>query len=393
MIELTDRLYTSTEVAEILGVSLRSVYRYLEEDKLQAEVKTATGRHRFTKKNILDFLYPEGAPQTSQTKSQKDAPVTLSTDQAEPVQDISVSQVTEEVSEEAELEEGEIEPEVEETSDEVDWLEKFRQASQKFREEASETEVKQEEDSEEEIISEDEDVEQIKEESEEIEEELEEDEEPIDWLAKFREAAKKFKEEEAAKTPGRSEETEETKMETKVTQEVEVEKEVKYSDEPAFAQKSERVSGIATKTVEPVQQVKPEKEETTRDSNLYYYKSDLGGLKDIAQSIDKSSRNSNVEYAFTMNAGLSLFKPIKPFSMLHVYIQPSDREFFEKMLKLKPSSEDDAQLCLILSNSSQIFDQKIEMHGLNVVSKNQLLKDVKSFEDAELYNEAQSILS
>ena len=32
--QLEDRFYTSTEVAEILGVSLRSVYRYLEDGKL-----------------------------------------------------------------------------------------------------------------------------------------------------------------------------------------------------------------------------------------------------------------------------------------------------------------------------------------------------------------------
>src|SRR3989344_4138818 len=56
--QLEDRFYTSTEVAEILGVSLRSIYRYLDEKRLDAEIKTATGRHRFTKKNIMDFLYP-----------------------------------------------------------------------------------------------------------------------------------------------------------------------------------------------------------------------------------------------------------------------------------------------------------------------------------------------
>ncbi len=59
-LDLKDRLYTSSEVAEILGVSLRSVYRYLEEGKLDADIKTATGRHRFSKKNILDFLQPGG---------------------------------------------------------------------------------------------------------------------------------------------------------------------------------------------------------------------------------------------------------------------------------------------------------------------------------------------
>ncbi|MFA5776153.1 MAG: helix-turn-helix domain-containing protein, partial [Patescibacteria group bacterium] len=53
-----EKLYTSTEVAQILGVSLRSIYRYLDENKIQAAVKTATGRHRFTKENINDFLHP-----------------------------------------------------------------------------------------------------------------------------------------------------------------------------------------------------------------------------------------------------------------------------------------------------------------------------------------------
>ena len=59
MIKLEDKLYTSTEVASILGVSLRSVYRYIEEGKLTAEVKTATGRHRFTKQDILDKITKE----------------------------------------------------------------------------------------------------------------------------------------------------------------------------------------------------------------------------------------------------------------------------------------------------------------------------------------------
>ena len=74
-LDIKDRLYTSSEVAEILGVSLRSVYRYLEEGKLDADIKTATGRHRFSKKNILDFLQPSTAQiktlSTSNTNSVK----------------------------------------------------------------------------------------------------------------------------------------------------------------------------------------------------------------------------------------------------------------------------------------------------------------------------------
>ncbi len=53
--ELRDKLYTSTQVAEILGVSLRTLYRYMEDGKIES-MKTASGRHRFTKEQIMNFL-------------------------------------------------------------------------------------------------------------------------------------------------------------------------------------------------------------------------------------------------------------------------------------------------------------------------------------------------
>src|SRR3989304_6090439 len=90
MINLEDKLYTSTEVADILGVSLCSVYRYIEEDKLQAEVKTATGRHRFTKKTILDFLYPGGAEEKAGQSLPKE---TIKTEVKEPKKKEKVEEV------------------------------------------------------------------------------------------------------------------------------------------------------------------------------------------------------------------------------------------------------------------------------------------------------------
>ena len=109
---LEEKLYTSTEVAQILGVSLRSVYRYLEENKLDAEVKTATGRHRFTKQNILDFLYPN---KDNMPKDTQNIPT-----QPEPKQ--------QKIKKEEKVEEP------------VDWLAKFREAANKFKtEEAANT--------------------------------------------------------------------------------------------------------------------------------------------------------------------------------------------------------------------------------------------------------------
>ncbi|MBU4380967.1 helix-turn-helix domain-containing protein [Candidatus Parcubacteria bacterium] len=52
---LVDKLYKSSEVCDILGVSLRTLYRYIEDGKL-GSVQLASGRHRFTKDQIEKFL-------------------------------------------------------------------------------------------------------------------------------------------------------------------------------------------------------------------------------------------------------------------------------------------------------------------------------------------------
>ena len=147
---LEEKLYTSTEVADILGVSLRSVYRYMEEYKLKADVKTATGRHRFTKQNILDFLYPDGSSgkvsQTQQMQQPQQFPQ-QETQQHKPMAKIKVipeepeypsepiKQKVEEVPAEPEVEErpaAEQEAQIEEQESPVDWLAKFREAASKF---------------------------------------------------------------------------------------------------------------------------------------------------------------------------------------------------------------------------------------------------------------------
>jgi excisionase family DNA binding protein len=300
---LEEKLYTSTEVAEILGVSLRSVYRYLDEGKIQAEVKTATGRHRFTKQNILDFLYPDGAQTAGAAAPAK-----------EPKEEPKVveKEVKEEVTVEVE------EPAVEAPA------------------EPAPAEAK-----------------------------VEPEEETIDWLEKFRAAASKYKEEEAAKV-----QVEETPVEEAPV-------------EPAPAEDM-TLAGTAK------EEAAPQKEE---DKQFAYYRSLAGGLKDIAQNIDKSAKKASIDYAFTMNAGLSLHKPIKPFSLLHAYIRPEDKEFFERMLNLVPSNESNAQLALISTKEKTIFDNSREMHGLNVVSDIQLKNDLLEYGEEQLAKEFDASLS
>jgi predicted transcriptional regulator len=292
MIQLENKLYTSTEVADILGVSLRSVYRYIEEDKLRAEVKTATGRHRFTKQNIIDFLYPEGADRDSKKSNENE--------------EIPVKKVVKKAVEKK------AEPEVIEVAEEV-----------KEEKKVPVKEVQKEETVAEEATK----------------------EEPVDWLSKFREAAKKFEE----GTPSKP---------------------------------------IATKEEDTIF-VKEEPK-----AMKFFYRSKLGGLKDIAQNIDKTSKNSGVEYAFTMSAGLSLHSPIKPFSMLHAYIRSKDKDFFERVLMLTPSDEENGQLGLILSDDNKVYNTSIQMHGLAVVSKERLLVDIREMDTTgNLVKEAEGILA
>ena len=301
MIKLENKLYSSTEVAEILGVSLRSVYRYLEEGKLRAEVKTATGRHRFTRQNIVDFLYPSGIPEEEAVEERGPASsvysqVKTTPSASAPVSGTADKSVTEE--KKVEMEEPVI-PRPDPTM-KVEVEEKIEEKKE------------------------------------------EEEEQQVDWLAKFREAARKFEE------------------------------------------SSEQLSDLDTTT-----QVAEEEKAPRRE--IFYYRSRLGGLKDIAQNIDKTSRNSGLDYAFTLNAGLSLYKPISPFSLLHVYVRTKDKDFFERILALVPSDESNAQLCIITSDEDDLYANADDMHGLRVVNKKRLIEDITEMKN-DLMKEAESIL-
>ncbi|MBU0650089.1 helix-turn-helix domain-containing protein, partial [Patescibacteria group bacterium] len=142
-----EKLYTSTEVAEILGVSLRSIYRYLDENKIQAAVKTATGRHRFTKQNINDFLHPGESrqdtdrPSASQVKPKADEESLAApeTPKAKPeVEAKSAKPSPTKESSESKESKAAPEPQEEVADEPIDWLARFRQAAEKYKAQAPE---------------------------------------------------------------------------------------------------------------------------------------------------------------------------------------------------------------------------------------------------------------
>ena len=301
---IEEKLYTSTEVAEVLGVSLRSVYRYLEQGKLEAEIKTATGRLRFTKKNITDFLYPSGG-----THSQ----VSLKPDTG-----YSAVSQTEVVG-------------IEDTDPSVD-----TSSADKIAGTGTVAETPEKSDISVEIPSPSEITEKTPVAKPEPEQE-------IDWLAKFKAAAQ---ETQAAPAPVQ----------------------VPAPDTSADSEKKDSISFLTSSA----------EEERTPEISFRYYKSMLGGLKEIAQNIDKVGRKSGVDYAFTLYAGLSLDKPLKkPFSVLHAYVKPSTEPLFKRMLQLEETDANNGQLCLMFTESTGVFANKVEKHGLFVVSSEQIEDDFK----------------
>lgn len=53
--DIDSKLYTSTQAAKIIGVSLRTIYRYMKTNQINY-LKTRSGRIRFMESHIYDFI-------------------------------------------------------------------------------------------------------------------------------------------------------------------------------------------------------------------------------------------------------------------------------------------------------------------------------------------------
>jgi len=211
--ELEDKLYSSNEVAKILGVSLRSVYRYIENGRLVPETQTMSGRHRFNKNSILKFLYPQPGKALSPPQPKKSFLAVPKTEE---------------------------------------------------------------------------------------------------------------------KLPQRQEET------------------------------------------RPQPKVEPKPE-------FKFYYSPVGGLKEIARSFEQAAQQTGRPYAFTLYGGLSLHYEIRPFALIHSYIRQKDLDFFQKRLKLKPSSKEKANLGLMVVTDEVLFKESRKLRNLTVVSDHRLLQDLLGY--------------
>lgn len=321
-IELKDKLYTSTQVADILGVSLRTLYRYMEDGKIQS-MRTASGRHRFTKDQILDFLNAGGFGGSAQSSSVKPVQVesAIGTDSQ------SVAFDSDDVF---------TSPSVSSSQPSGNDLNSAKSVS--FSD--------------------------------------------MDWLKDQDELQEK-----------------------KDIQNKEVAKDFEEANSSNFQSGVDRFSGQKSSSMDSVSisqhsvnqaqsqsrpafdkaSVEPRNEAfDLNDVNVRYYKSDYSDLIELARKIKDTAASKDLEYAFTIFAGLSLHFSIKPFTKLHFYANPEDMQIWKSELRLTPvQNRDDANIG-VLVNTDIVFVPSKDIGGFKVVDDKVLMRDLSSRGEEDL---------
>jgi len=354
--QLNDRFYKSPEVAKILGVSLRTLYRYMESGKIKS-IRLPSGRHRFTKEQIEEFLYanndvPLEMPakpnninvgQTPQTQS---APTTQTSTQEEVSVEQNVSQA-QESSEKVEEETVKEEPQASPT------YQPFAETKEEPEQTQTTEEVKDT-------------VEESKGETASEKEEKQQDSD-MDLEAELERLLASLEEDEEEETPD-TQDTQEKSKEAETTAEPSI---------LGFEEEKEEVSKTEDSSI--------------NENEVMYFYCPYNELRRIARIIEKTAADAGKEYAFTLNAGLSLFFPLDPFSIIHFYINEKDLDFWKESLQLKESSKEDANIGILRTKGSA-FDNVREVSGLKVVNKERLIENLKANGLENLVEEAEEKL-
>jgi excisionase family DNA binding protein len=350
IMELEDRLYASTEVAKILGVSRRTLYRYLESGTL-GSMHLPSGRHRFTKDQVEAFLVktygannlkivetakPTVVAEVQTTVEIKSEPELVIEDRAELDEEVIrpsiFSKIKAEVEDQAQIDD-QIEDVEEEEEEEVEKLEVVEDQAQI-----------------------DDQIEDVEEEEEEEEEEEVEKLEVVEDQAQLDDQIKDVEEEE------------------------EVEKLEVVEDQAQIDDVVEDLKKTLSSLFDDSDDVKPTPvtKSSAKDS-FNFYSSSISDLKKLAKTVKVASENSNVQYAFTGQAGASLFGEVSPFGQLHLYIRKNDMLFFEKRFDLEETIQDESNVALKVVD--ELPEHTIVM-GFKVVNLPTLKKDLIQLGDS-----------
>lgn len=348
--QLQDRFYKSTEVADILGVSLRTLYRYMDSHKIES-VQLPSGRHRFTKKQIEDFLYTNNL-----SSSDDDIATSNVISQQQPASVAAQPQSAPEVTAPQQAQ-----PQVTQApAQQVAEPQPVQQPVQQQTLDAEEVEdQKLEEELDALLASLDDDF-------SDIEDEVEIEKTEVKVEKTFSDLESTINQEPVAPAP----------------------QPAPVQSEPVTSQTTSEISGLSQESDEqthaPVQQ-------TLDEEKVNYFYCPYNDLRTVAKMVKKVGDDKGVDYAFTMNAGLSLFFPLDPFSVIHFYINQKDLDLWKSELQLKDTTTEEANLGILMT-TGQAFEGSREVSGLKVVSKSKLIENLKTHNMNSLADQADSKL-
>ena len=346
--ELADKLYTSTQVADILGVSLRTLYRYMEDSKIQS-MRTASGRHRFTRDQIFEFLNTD--QQSTFTPGVPD----------EVLQEPHATSVAPRFAPQAPTKPESVNP--------------FSQspASSTFSRQETTTAS------------------------------------PTPTTGTqtppFTTAGPNANQANVAPVTSPSYKVPDTqptspwiKTEPLVGRQNPVDQTAVPFTGSTPQDRIVKPIEPVQKTEQPVSQILPAsvpRSETAPEPTpgVRYYKSDFADLIELAKRVKETANLKDLEYAFTLYAGLSLHFLIKPFTLLHIYANPEDIQIWKNELRLTSVSDKKEANIAVIVNTDIVFVPVKEIGGFKVVDDKVLLRDLSDQKEEELLGQFRQYLS
>ena len=362
MILLEEKLYTSEETASILGISLRTLYRYLKKGEIEAETKTQSGTFRFTRKQIYKYLYPDKYAEIINKLKLNDSTnssnITYIDDEdfknlenskntlPKPVEPVETHKEENLSPTAMPVAPTPISEEVLNISKPVDPT-----VASKIIEKRTNTDLSDELDSLEVLLG---------------------SQQPVNNAAP------------AQNNPVSSQQNPQSVVKDPDISQIPIssQPEIKSTLDTTSTSPSTEPSNIP---VQPVvkSNTAPNVQVPVLDKWLYFVNTDKDIL-DLAREINSLSSETGRKYAATMKGGLSLHHDINEFNLVHFYVLNEVLNWYVEQLELKPSTETEANICLIPTSDTTIFDSSYKLRGLNVVSDSRLIQDLMSHNEKEL---------
>jgi excisionase family DNA binding protein len=399
MVELKEKLYTSTQVADILGVSLRTLYRYMEDGKIQS-MRTASGRHRFTRENILEFLNAGGAGQIKQDEYN----FNQRGQQNYSNQGFQTQNIQPQYNREPQW------PQNQPPNPRPNVNDYYNNQSNQYQNPIdTRTNINNNQNYPQEPLKREDPMATRfgpnninKYNIPDIQSDSQDNKSPTNDL-NFND--KPLKENEFQKpkfsnfdfynddddyisfSKPKPAVDNDTDQPTTLPNTGQAEKQDHYRspfDQPLEESTQKKVQLDEVKESEVPKQ--------NFADQLKYYKSAVNDLIELARRIKDISSSRDLDYAFTMYAGLSLHFLVRPFEQLHIYMNPEDMNTWREVLRLSESSERESDLIVYL-NSDIIFVPNKTIGGFKVVEDRVLLQDLSRNNELDLVRQFRTHIS